>query len=197
MTSVDDVVDTLLELEQGDRDWILAQLSAVQRSKLSAQLGRGADVGPVASKPVATAPAALASVAAAPLTRPSAGASHAQPGDMAADADLARLAAAPAAQLSDILRREPAWIVHAVLQAQSRDRAQDVLANLPQGTRSEVARIAHSHVSLTPAVTRFLVRAAAARLRGSDPAIRASRFDRLVDSMRSRLSRRPRLRGHA
>ncbi len=214
MTTVDEVVDTLLELEEGDRNWIISQLSAAQRTRLSAQLGSDAQeatevTAPDVAAPVAVSPRSQSSQSQAQpsQSQPSPSQplqsqpSHSSPIAVdTADADRARLAAAPAVQLSDILRREPAWIVHAVLQTQPRDRAQDVLANLPHGTRSEVARVAASHVPLTAAVTMVLVRAAASRLRGADPSIRASRFDRLVDSMRlrlSRLPRLPRLRGNA
>lgn len=197
MTSVEDIVDTLLELEPSDRSWIMEQLTPAQRERLAAQLRDDEHESTPASargRPLSNAGAPVSAPADARGPDRERGHESAQLPERSYDADLLRLSKAAPAQLAGIVRREPAWIVHALLSGQPRERSHDVLALLPPGTRSEVARLATSEIALTPAVTRFLVGAAAARLQGPDDALRASRFDRLVDTMRSRLQRMPRLR---
>lgn len=206
MTSVQDIVDALLELDASDRGWIMEQLSPAQRQRLAAQLQDGA--GSESTSTGVAAARAPASAVPTPTPRStsthdstSATAAAPKPGlatpEISGDADLARLMGASATQVAEIVRREPAWIVQALLGAMPRERSQDVLTQLPPSTRSEVARFASSGSVLTPAVTRFLVHAAARRLYGIDTAVRASRFDRLVDTMRARLRWMPRVRRSA
>lgn len=187
MTTVEEVVDTLLELGESDRRWIMVQLSPVQRSRLAAQLDQAspetqrASPAHTASSPHSTASSPATTPAQVPLS------SVAPAPEVASDGDVERLSKAPAAQLGEILKREPAWIVHALLSGQPRGGSRDVLAHLPQSTRFELARLAHSGAILTPAVMQFLRHAAASRLQGGNGTQRASRFDRLVDAMRLRL----------
>lgn len=210
MTSVQDIVDALLELDASDRGWIMEQLSPAQRQRLAAQLQDDAGNESTSTGIAAATAPASAVPTPAPMPTPrststhnstSATAAAPKPGlaipEICGDADLARLMGGSATQVAEIVRREPAWVVQALLGTMSRERSQDVLAQLPPSTRSEVARFASSDSVLTPAVTRFLAHAAARRLHGIDTAVRASRFDRLVDTMRARLRWMPRVRRSA
>jgi hypothetical protein len=198
MTSVQDIVDTLVELEAGDRGWIMEQLSAAQRQRLAAQLNdeprRSAAADRPPAQPTRSEPATMSAPAsAAPPASATPSTSAVPASQPREEPEVVQLSRVSAQQLADIVRREPAWVVQAVLAPLPRERRQDVLAHLSPGIRAELARVAATE-SITPAVRRFLLKAAARRLNGSDSAVRDSRFDRLVDTMRSRLRWLPRLR---
>jgi hypothetical protein len=78
-----------------------------------------------------------------------------------------RLAAAEAGRLVEILRTEPAWLIHAVLSERDWPWQAEVLESLPATVRLEVVDLGRRGVTLAKSAADYLLRAVCERMDAS------------------------------
>lgn len=165
MSTQQQVLDRLGTLRPRDRAWILKRLSPHERTALMDVAMRTAPGAAVASTMV-TARAAPASVQKEHVTTL-----------RLADTDV----------IANVLRREPPWLVAAVLAIEDWPWTQEVLQLLPLPVRNEVLHLSEKPIALTPALREALIQNCAQELTREQPIAKPTRLRVLLRNIEAAL----------
>lgn len=161
------VLDRLGQLPPRDRAWILKQLSPHERSALMGMA-------------TAYAPQPPTSAVSKPVMETAVSAS-------AQKEHIATVRVAAPEMVADTLRREPAWLIAAVLSIEEWTWTQDVLHRLPLHLRTEVAHHADKPGVLTPALREALLEKCAQQLRTGRTFVKPSKVRVLLKTIEAML----------
>jgi hypothetical protein len=163
-----DVIALLGTLSDSDRTWIIGKLPAHAKSRL---LAAGADRN--------------STVSAAPKTP-----SLKEVVEPTNRASFDALARAQFAQIVQVLRGEPAWLIAVLLSAHEWTWQAELLTALSPAVRSDVAHVQRSAGAFSAHLVDTLMRLIAERVSGGTLSHRPSRFESLVERVRASRSKR-------
>jgi hypothetical protein len=182
MKTRSDIVQTLGDLNDSDRKWIVERLSVTARKSLldDPTAAQDRERGPAAPTPINGNSSFLAVKSDVKQSGPPSAIS---------EVDQAGLAS-----VRSVLSREPAWIVHALLQCHDWRWQQEFRQGLSTRTRAELSQLEGAVLQFTPRLKDLVVARLAARLKTevvveSAPEIQTSRLEKLVGGFGARFSR--------
>jgi hypothetical protein len=158
MKNIDQTVALLGRLAHADRDWILERLPYAAKADLARRLN------------------CADSVETASFTPPPAVAKTNDPTALYRK----QLACAEVDKIAELLRGEPPWLIHALLQTAERPWRDALLQLLPASVRAEVLQAGQSGAVLSQPAIECLLRTAAERIDKGNVGVPKSQFELLL-----------------